>query len=308
MNYKYKITLFTPTYNRAYIIERLYRSIQRQTYRDFEWIVYDDGSTDNTVELFEKWQNEDNDFPIRFYKGENGGKCRATNRALEMAEGEIFFTIDSDDYLTDDACEKINQWMESIRPLSDYCGVVANRGQTLFETRNTTWRDDPNSPWYKKPYRDATFLERYPEVTKYPIDGERAEVFWTDIFKKYLYPEFENENYITPAIPWNRMAHDGYKIRVFEDIIWIWEYLDDGLTIKGANNRYFDNPKGYFLWHIEKAKFIKTPFFRRVGLYYSFYCDFRDKLRIKQIANYSNTPIIYYYFFSILYKIKHKNP
>lgn len=76
--------------------------------------------------------------------------------------------------------------MESIRNLPDYCGIVANRGQSPTETRNTTWRDDPKSPWYNKPYRDATFLERYPETTKYPIDGERAEVFWTDIFKNIL--------------------------------------------------------------------------------------------------------------------------
>ena len=62
MNYQYKITLFTPTYNRAYIIDRLYESIKRQTYRDFEWIVFDDGSTDNTSELVDGWIKENNDF------------------------------------------------------------------------------------------------------------------------------------------------------------------------------------------------------------------------------------------------------
>ncbi|MBK6087609.1 glycosyltransferase family 2 protein [Ruminococcus difficilis] len=306
MAYQYKITLFTPTYNRAYIINRLYESIRRQTFRDFEWIVYDDGSTDNTEELVQQWINDKNDFPIRFYKGKNGGKCRATNRALEVADGEIFFTIDSDDFLTDDACEKINGWMESIRGLKDYCGIVANRGQTPTETRNTTWRDDPNCPWYQKPYRDATFLERYPEATEYPIDGERAEVFWTDIFKQYPYPEFEGENFITPCIPWNRMAHDGYKIRVFEDIIWIWEYLEDGLTIKGAFNRFYNNPQGYFLSHIEKAEFLKYPLKKRIKMYYNFYCDFHDKLTLKQIAEYSNTPILYYQVFKLYYSVRHR--
>ena len=97
MGYPHKITVFTPTYNRAYIIETLYRSLQRQTYRDFEWLVVDDGSADNTQELFEAWQKEDNFFPIRYYKQENGGKCRAMNRGLEMAQGELFFTVDSDD-------------------------------------------------------------------------------------------------------------------------------------------------------------------------------------------------------------------
>lgn len=63
MNFKYKITLFTPTYNRAYILDTLYRSVQRQTFRDFEWIIMDDGSSDNTEELVKEWMNDDNDFP-----------------------------------------------------------------------------------------------------------------------------------------------------------------------------------------------------------------------------------------------------
>ena len=108
MSYKYKITLFTPTYNRAYTMTRLYNSIQRQTFRDFEWIIIDDGSTDNTESLVNSWTNDNNDFEIRYFKVPNGGKCRATNKGVQLAQGEIFFTIDSDDYLTDDACEKIN--------------------------------------------------------------------------------------------------------------------------------------------------------------------------------------------------------
>ena len=107
MAFTYKITVFTPTYNRAYIIEDLYRSLQRQTYRDFEWLVVDDGSADNTKELFERWQQEYNPFPIRYVRQENGGKCRAINRGLELAEGRLFLNVDSDDYLTDDAIEKI---------------------------------------------------------------------------------------------------------------------------------------------------------------------------------------------------------
>ena len=77
MAFTYKITVFTPTYNRAYIIENLYRSLQRQSYTDFEWLVIDDGSSDNTEELFESFCREQNPFPIRYVKKENGGKCRA---------------------------------------------------------------------------------------------------------------------------------------------------------------------------------------------------------------------------------------
>ena len=98
MSYKCKITVFTPTFNRAYIIENLYRSLQRQSYRDFEWLIVDDGSTDETDAVIAKWQKEGNDFPIRYFKKENGGKCRAINYGVDRAEGLLFFNVDSDDY------------------------------------------------------------------------------------------------------------------------------------------------------------------------------------------------------------------
>ena len=96
MSFQYKITLFTPTYNRAYILDKLYRSVQRQTFRDFEWLIIDDGSSDNTEALVRGWMDDGNDFPIRYEKVPNGGKCRAINRGLDLAQGELFFIMDSD--------------------------------------------------------------------------------------------------------------------------------------------------------------------------------------------------------------------
>ena len=84
MEFSYKVTVFTPTYNRAYILENLYRSLQRQSCTDFEWLIVDDGSSDDTQALVESWQAEENPFPIRYVYQENGGKCRAINRGLEL--------------------------------------------------------------------------------------------------------------------------------------------------------------------------------------------------------------------------------
>ena len=105
-----RITVFTPTFNRAYILSNLYQSPQRQSFCDFEWLIVDDGSTDNTKELINKWKMEQNAFEIRYVWQKNGGKCRAINKGLDLAKGELFFTVDSDDYLTDDALEKIDCW------------------------------------------------------------------------------------------------------------------------------------------------------------------------------------------------------
>lgn len=256
-----KLTIFTPTYNRGYIIENLYRSLQRQTVTDFEWLVVDDGSSDNTAELFKKWQNEENAFPIRYYYKENGGKHRAINYALDLAEGELFFTVDSDDYLTDDAVEKISAWLESLPKDINFCGFAGNLGTAVDNTINTLFSD---------PYFDGTALDRYGK-----IDGERAMIFFTKIHKQYKYPEFENEKFMTEAVTWNRMAVDGYKMRFYNDIIWIYEYLEDGLT-KAGNKLFLNNPRGYGLILYEKAKFQKWPFISRLRLTYGFTYELRN--------------------------------
>lgn len=297
----YKITVFTPTYNRAYILNQLYQSLRRQTFKDFEWLIVDDGSTDDTESLVHKWQEESNLFPIRYYKKENGGKCRAINYGVDLAEGLLFFNVDSDDYLTDDALEKVASWEEGLPKDKPYAGVVGNLGTSETET--------PNTPW-PEPYRDANLLERYPEYSDHPIDGERAWVFYTEIQKKYKYPEFENENFMTPAVTWNRMAHDGYIMRIFDDIIWIYEYQPDGLTMQGSM-RFIKNPQGHGLCLKEKAIFTKASVIKKAKMWYTFYCDhtFCDqqyRLSKKQCASYIGAPLLIIYCYSLLKSIKNR--
>lgn len=293
-----RITVFTPTYNRAYIIEKLYRSLQHQTFRDFEWLIVDDGSTDNTADIVAIWQHEGNDFPIRYYKKENGGKCRAINYGVDRAEGELFFNVDSDDYLTDDALEKIDLWEHTLPKDGKFCGVVGNLGTSATET--------PNTPW-PEPYRDANLLERYADYCDHPIDGERAWVFYTEIQKRYKYPEFNGENFITPAVAWNRMAHDGYLVRIFDDIIWIYEYQPDGLTASG-NKRFINHPQGHGLWLREKEEFIGDSLRKKMKMWYTFYCDHtfcEEQYRItkKQCAEYIGAPIPFIWLSSAVHYI-----
>ena len=283
MEFNYKITVFTPTYNRAYIIEALYRSLQRQSYRDFEWLVVDDGSADNTKELFEAWQQEGNSFPIRYYRQENGGKCRAINRGLELAEGELFFTVDSDDYLTEDALEKVAAWDAEIPDKEHYCGFVGNRGTTPTETPNRLFAGG---------YLDGTALDRYTpmEDKDVLVNGERAFVFYTQLHRKYLYPEFPGEKFLTEAVTWDLMAHDGYKMRFYNDIIWIWEYKPDGLTRAGYKV-FLDNPQGTGLFFRQKAKFLNYSLKDKLLLWYGYATDAMDRCTDAQIAEYIDMPL-----------------
>jgi len=253
-----RITVFTPTYNRAYILETLYHSIQRQNYSDFEWLIVDDGSTDRTEDLVEKWKREDNSFPIRYYKKENGGKCSAINRALDLATGQVFFVVDSDDYLTDNALEKIDEWMNGLPKGEKYCGVAGNLGSSETETSNTH---------VDGPYADGTLLNRYDWA-----DGERAFAFYTDVHRNYKYPLFESERFMTEAVAYNRMAYDGYKMRFYNDIVCVYEYRSDGLTNAG-NKLFLQNPQGYGLWLKEKNLFIGKSKWNILRLYYTFACE-----------------------------------
>lgn len=282
-----KITVFTPTYNRAYVIENLYRSLQRQSISDFEWIVIDDGSNDNTEELFAAWITEKNTFPIRYYKQSNSGKCRAINRALDLAEGELFFTVDSDDYLTDDALEKVAGWAEELPANGKYCGFAGNLGTSPSVTPNSPIRGD---------FFDGTALDRYGT-----IDGERAMIFFTEVHRHYKYPVFSGENFMTEAVTWNRMAHDGYMMRFYNDIIWVYEYKDDGLT-KAGSSVFLKNPHGYGLWIREKMCFQGISFWEKLKVYYTFVCDLSGQYDNKLIAECIQVPVFFVSIVNIVRK------
>ncbi len=276
MEFQYKITVFTPTYNRAYIIENLYRSLQRQSFTDFEWLVVDDGSADNTQELFDAWMREENPFPIRYIKQENGGKCRAINRGLKEARGELFFTVDSDDYLTDDSLEKVVVWDAELPKDGTYCGFAGNRGITTTHTPNRLFDGG---------FLDGTPLDRYDQV-----DGERAYVFYTEIHRKFFYPEFPGEKFLTEAVTWDLMGEQGLKMRFYNDIIWIWEYKPDGLTNAGYRV-FLDNPQGTGLFFRQKARIFHYDRVTMLGMWYGFVCDAKDQLTDREIAKAIGMPL-----------------
>lgn len=275
MEFSYPVTVFTPTYNRAYILGDLYHSLQRQTCMDFEWLIVDDGSADDTKALVASWQGEENPFPIRYVYQENGGKCRAINRGLKEADGRLFFTVDSDDYLTDDAIEKVIRWDGELPKDGHFCGYVGNRGITPTQTPNRLF---PGG------YLDGTALDRYDQV-----DGERAFVFYTEIHREYLYPEFPGEKFLTEAVTWDLMAHDGYKMRFYNDIIWIWEYKDDGLTRAGYRV-FLENPQGTGLFFRQKAEFLHYSLWNKLTLWYGYATDAMDRCTDEQIASYIGMP------------------
>ena len=121
-------TIFTPTYNRRELIDNLYHSLLAQTDKNFEWLIIDDGSTDDTEKYFSELTSKPQPFPIRYLKQVSGGKHRAINKGVQNANGELFFIVDSDDYLTENAIEKINQWITTLDNSHKWAGISGLRG------------------------------------------------------------------------------------------------------------------------------------------------------------------------------------
>lgn len=218
MTKKYPITIFTPTYNRAYIIENLYKSLKKQTFKDFEWLIYDDGSKDDTQQVIQKFIDEDI-LDIKYIKAVNRGKHVAINEGTDNAQGELFFIVDSDDFLVDYSIEEVIKAWNSIdeKDKPSFAGV----GGRKRASGNTV-------PFnFSSEYFDAT-LSDFSLVHNNMQD--KAEVYVTDVLKKYKFPSFENENFMTEVVVWYAMSEDSYKLRWFNKDIYECEYLDDGLS------------------------------------------------------------------------------
>ena len=135
MNYRYVFTVFTPTFNRSLTLRRVYESLRLQTFRDFEWLIVDDGSTDCTKELVEKWRTESS-FPIRYIYQENRGKPAAFNQGVQKAQGELFLTLDSDDACVPQALERLKyHWIASRRKKR----TSSRQLQCCAKTRTADW-------------------------------------------------------------------------------------------------------------------------------------------------------------------------
>lgn len=257
-------SIITSTYNRGYTIEKLYRSLQRQYFTDFEWIVINDGSTDNTTDLFKKWMNDNNVFHIRYFEQKNLGLIRSLNKAINLAKGDFILKIDSDDYITDDC---LSFFANKIKGIS---GNVYAVGAQKGKSENTPIKGSFPLIDEKKGFVDANDLER----NKYNLDTDMCEAWKTTVLRKYPFKVWKNEKFAPEQISFYQIALDGYKIRWFAKVVCIIDYKDDGMT-KGASKLVKENPMGYAMMYKQymemEKKLIKKCYFSLQIIALSFY-------------------------------------
>ena len=240
--YQYTFTVFTPTYNRAHTIERVYNSLINQTFRHFEWLIVDDGSSDNTEELIKKWINEDF-INIRYYYQNNRGKHTAINKGVREAKGEFFLILDSDDSCVPESLERFKHNWDNIPEdkKKEFSGITVH----CMDTSGNLIGDE-----FPKDIKDISPLQM---MSKFDIIGEKWGFHKTDIFRELPFLEIYGEKFIPEGLIWNRMASK-FKVRYVNDVLRIYEYSTDSLSASLLKIRC-NSPKGTRLFYQEYNKY-----------------------------------------------------
>lgn len=240
------ITVFTPSYNRAHTLPRLYDSLLRQADHGFEWLLVDDGSSDGTRELAEQWVAGGTPFEFRYHRVANGGKPRAITLASRLARGEYLFIVDSDDYLADGAIEMMTRWIGDSRADSRCVGVGGVRG---WESHSRPQRcgDSASNGAVR-----CTNLQR----KEFGILGEMNETYRVEILRQYPFRVWPGENFVPEQVIFDQMALDGWHLHWYDEVVCIGDYQDDGLTAN-ADRLEARNPMGYAMLANHTLKYAR---------------------------------------------------
>jgi Glycosyl transferase family 2 len=231
--HQYAFTVFTATYNRAYTLHRVYDSLRRQTFRDFEWLIIDDGSRDGTEELVNCWQGEA-DFSIRYLWQENQGLYMALNRGVQEAQGELFLQFDSDNACVPEALERFKYYWDAIpddeRPrFSGVTALCMDQQGRLVGSR------------FPRDVTDADYLEI---CYKHRMKGEKWGFQRTSIMQKFPFPTLGPEGLVWAAI--------GRKFKsrfVNEELLTYWSDESGHSDRMSTLGKPAQNAPGLALWH-----------------------------------------------------------
>ncbi|MCL7746066.1 glycosyltransferase family 2 protein [Halalkalibacter alkaliphilus] len=249
-----RLTVFTPTFNRAYCLHNCYESLKSQTNKEFIWLIVDDGSTDNTEELVNSWI-EEGIIGIQYHWQENQGMHGAHNTAYEHIDTELNVCIDSDDFMPADAVEKILTFWSKYGN-DKVSGIVGLDSYSNGEVIGTKLPEN---------LKTCTLFELY---TKHGVTGDKKLVYRTELTKKFPYPLFENEKYVGLAYKYYKLDEE-FELLLMNETLCVVEYLADGSSLNMLN-QYRKNPNGFAFYRKElmKLPFATTPFKFRQAIHY----------------------------------------
>jgi glycosyltransferase involved in cell wall biosynthesis len=256
---QHTFTVFTATHDRAHTLGRVRDSLAQQTFRDFEWLIVDDGSTDGTREQVTAWSAEAS-FPIRYVSQEHSGKHVAFNRGVREARGELFLSIDSDDALVPNALERFKHHWD---------GIPAER-KAEFSAVSALCTDLRGRPLGARFPADVTDSDSLELFFRYKVSGDKIGFHRTDVLRAHPYPEPKGVRHVSPSVAWFAIARS-YRTR------YVNEYL---LRV--------DRQEGAHLSHLSRASVAGRLVFHTTIL--NEYLDYlsRSPSRfVRSLVNYS---------------------
>ena len=235
------ITVFTPSFNRAHLLPRLYQSLLEQTSKDFVWLIIDDGSSDSTQEVVKQWIEEDK-IEIQYHYKENGGMHTAHNAAYRLIKTELNVCIDSDDYMPEDAIEKILGIWNITLDKTNIAGII---GLDAFIDNSIVGSKIPEH---------LTKGNLYDLYNKHQVTGDKKLVIRTDVVRKYpYYPEFKNEKLVPLGILYIMIGND-YDFIYSNEVFCIVDYQPDGSS-GTIFRQYKQSPRGFAYAKTEGKRF-----------------------------------------------------
>ena len=236
-----KLTVFTPTFNRAGLLPKLYWSLCSQTQKDFIWLIIDDGSSDGTRALVQKWISQ-NKIEINYHFKKNGGMHTGHNAAYRLIETELNVCIDSDDYMPTNAVEVILKTWDSITDKTRIAGII---GLDIDINGNVIGSKIP------KTTERGSLQDLY---KKYKVTGDKKLVLRSDIVRKYSsYPEYKNEKLVPLGILYLAIGKD-YDFHYSNEIFCIVEYQNEGSS-NTILRQYKKSPLGFAYARTVQIKF-----------------------------------------------------
>jgi glycosyltransferase involved in cell wall biosynthesis len=219
---EYTFTVFTPTYNRAHTLPRVYDSLRAQTFRDFEWLIVDDASSDNTQELVARWR-EQALFPIRYLSQEKSGKHFAFNLAVRAARGKLFLNLDSDDACTPEALERL---------LYHWSGIPKEERE-MFAGVTVLCKDQNGLAVGDRFPLDVTDSDALEIRFRYNVSGEKWNCYRIDVLREFPFPEvLRNHSHLPEGLVWDAIARS-YKTRHVNEFLRIYWIEGPSICIGG---------------------------------------------------------------------------
>lgn len=287
-----KLTIITATYNRSEYLSECWKSLRNQTCKDFQWLIVDDGSTDNTDLVVAGFQNDEPDMCIDYVYKVNGGKHTALNKSHDYIKGQYVVILDSDDRFTSDAVEQILREWEKYHNCTEVGQIIFLKGYS--ETNPICYVEHENMPL-------NTLKE--PRIGKNGRDC--CDTFRTSLFVKHPFPEFEGERFIGEGSSFLFIELESKGVYI-NKVIYLCNYLEDGLTKAGRKMRIMNPQGGRFNSRIYMDKHLPLKTRIRKGFLYVCYSKFahtgfcrmvkENENKLLTLLSYIPGSILYYYW------------